>query len=73
MRQMKSSKEPVVLTVNGEAALAVEDADSDQEPLELKERAETVAVLRQRLSTMKQTTARSAEKFFKEFFAAKIR
>jgi prevent-host-death family protein len=70
MRQMKRTKEPVILTVNGKAALVIQDADSYQELLELKERAETVAVLRQRLSTLNQKKPRSAEKFFDEFFAA---
>ena len=44
MRQMKKTKEPIVLTVNGKAAVVVQDAESYQELLELKERAETVEV-----------------------------
>ena len=70
MRQMKKTKEPVVLTVNGKAAFVVQDAESYQQLLELKERAETIAVLRQRLNTLNQKKPRSAEKFFNEFFAS---
>ena len=36
MRQMKKTKEPVVLTVNGKAAVVVQDAESYQKLLELK-------------------------------------
>jgi prevent-host-death family protein len=51
MRQMKKTKEPVVLTVNGKAAIVIQDAESYQRLLELKERAEVVETLRQRLAT----------------------
>jgi prevent-host-death family protein len=40
MRQMKKTKEPVVLTVNGKAAIVVQDAESYQSLLELRERTE---------------------------------
>src|SRR5437867_3240597 len=69
MRQLKKTKEPVVLTVNGSAAVVVQDAESYQELLELKERTETVDVLRQRLGTLSRKRGRKAEEFFTEFFA----
>src|SRR2546428_1765994 len=69
MRQMKKTKEPVVLTVNGKAAVVVQDAQSYQELLELKEHSETVEVLRQRLATLGRRKRRTAEEFFTEFFA----
>ena len=69
MRQMKKTKEPVVLTVNGKAAIVIQDAESYQRLLELKERAEVVATLRQRLATRGQKKGRTAEDFFTEFFA----
>jgi prevent-host-death family protein len=47
---MKKTKEPIVLTVNGKAAVVVQDAESYQSQLDLKERSETIAVLRQRFS-----------------------
>jgi prevent-host-death family protein len=68
-RQMKKTKEPVVLTVNGKAAVVVQDAQSYQSLLELKERAETVEVLRQRLGTVGRKKERTADQFFTEFFA----
>jgi prevent-host-death family protein len=68
MRQMKKTKEPVVLTVNGKAAIVVQDAESYQRLLELKERSEVVETLRQRLATRSQKKGRTAEEFFAEFF-----
>ena len=69
MRQMKKTKEPVVLTVNGKAAIVVQDAESYQRLLEMKERAEAVEVLRKRLATFDRKKARTADEFFAEFFA----
>ena len=69
MRQMKKTKEPVVLTVNGKAAVVVQDAESYQSLLELKERSEAVEILRQRLASLGGKRGRPAEGFFTEFFA----
>lgn len=69
VRQMKKTKEPVVLTINGKAAIVVHDAESYQELLELKERADTVGVLRQRLASLGRRKGRTADEFFSEFFA----
>ena len=68
MRLMKKTKEPVVLTINGKAELVVQDAESYQQLLELKERADTVEVLRQRLTTLGNKRGRTADQFFTEFF-----
>jgi prevent-host-death family protein len=68
MRQMKKTKEPIVLTVNGKAAVVVQDAESYQKLLELKERAEVVEILRQRLASRGRRKGRTAEDFFNEFF-----
>jgi prevent-host-death family protein len=69
VRQMKKTGEPIVLTVNGRAEIVVQDAESYQQLLELKERAEAVEVLRERLTTMSKKKGRKAEEFFAEFFA----
>ena len=69
LRQMKKTKEPIVLTVNGKAALVIQDAESYQSLLELKERAEVVETLRQRLKSLGRKKGRPAEDFFIEFFA----
>lgn len=69
MRLMKKTKAPVVLTVNGKAAVVIQDAESYQSLLELKERTEILETLRERLSTLGQKKGRPAEDFFTEFFA----
>ncbi len=68
MRQMKKTREPVVLTVNGKAELVVQDAESYQRLLELKERSEVIQTLRQRLATLGNKKGRTADEFFKAFF-----
>ena len=68
MRQMKKTKAPVVLTINGKAAVVVQDAESYQRLLELKERTEVVETLRQRLASLSRKKGRPVEDFFTEFF-----
>ncbi len=51
IKQIKATKEPVILTVNGKAEVVVQDAESYQKLVEAKERAETVAVLCERLKS----------------------
>ena len=69
MRQMKKTKDPIVLTVNGKAAVVVQDAESYQKLLELKERTEVIETLRERLASARNKKGRAAEDFFTEFFA----
>src|SRR5579872_5004111 len=69
VKHLKKTKAPLVLTVNGKAELVVQDAASYQELLDVKERMETVAILRRRLATLKDNKGRPAEEFFAEFFS----
>jgi prevent-host-death family protein len=69
MKQMKKTKEPVVLTVNGKAALVIQDAESYQDLMEAKDRAEAVEGIRRGLADMKAGRSQPADEFFKEFFA----
>jgi prevent-host-death family protein len=71
VRQMKRTKEPVVLTVNGKAELVVQDAESYQELLEAKDRIEALEGIRRGLESMKHQRGKPAEAFFAEFFAEK--
>jgi prevent-host-death family protein len=52
IKQIKATKQPVVLTVNGKADAVILDAESYQNLVEAKEYAETVAVLRERLNSL---------------------
>lgn len=71
VRQMKKTKEPVVLTVNGKAALVVQDAESYQKLLEAKDRMEAIAGIKRGLESMKRHQGKPATEFFSEFFAEK--
>jgi prevent-host-death family protein len=71
VRQMKKTKQPVVLTVNGKAELVVQDAESYQELLEAKDRMEAIQGIRRGLESMKRNAGKPADKFFQEFFAEK--
>lgn len=63
MRQIKRTKEPVILTVNGKAALVVQDAESYQKLLKMKDHIETVDILRKRLASLKEKKGLPAEEF----------
>lgn len=52
IKQIKATKEPVVLTVNGKVEVVVQDAESYQKLIEAKEYAETVAVLKERIEEL---------------------
>lgn len=54
VRQMKKTKTPVVLTVNGKAELVVQDAGSYQKLLEAKDRMEAIAGIKRGLESMKR-------------------
>ena len=71
VRQMKKTKAPVVLTVNGKAELVVQDAESYQALLEAKDRIETIEGIKRGLESMKSKRGKPAEEFFRELFAEK--
>lgn len=52
--RLKKKKAPLVLTVNGRAALVVQDARSYQEMLDRLQQAETLAAIRQGLKQFQQ-------------------
>lgn len=65
---LKRSKHPIVLTVNGKAELVVQDAQSYQELLEAAELVETLKGIKQGLEQMKAGRGKTAEDFFAEMF-----
>ena len=69
MKQLKKTKEPVILTVNGKAELVVQDAESYQKLMEAKDRMEAIEGIRRGLESMKAGRGRPAEEVFKEMFA----
>lgn len=71
MKQLKKSKRPVVLTVNGKAEAIVQDAGAYQRLLDITARADAREGIRQGLEQSKRGQGRDAEEFFAEFEAAR--
>lgn len=64
VKQMKETRSPVVLTVNGKAELIVQDAESYQALLDTVERAEAIEGIRRGLEQMKRGEGQPAEEVF---------
>lgn len=69
VRQMKKTKAPVILTVNGKAELVVQDAESYQRLLEAKDRMETIEGIKRGLESMRRQRGKPATDFFRAFFS----
>lgn len=54
IKQVRDTKRPIVLTVNGKAAVVVQDAESYEQMAEARDRAEVVALLRERHEHVKK-------------------
>ena len=54
VKQVRETKRPVVLTVNGAAAVVVQDAESYDDLVARCERAEGAAILRERLDYVRK-------------------
>ncbi len=66
MNQMKKTRRPVVLTVNGKAELVVQDAESYQEILERLERFEAVEAIRLGIAAAEEGRAKPARQALTE-------
>lgn len=69
--KLKKTGQPVILTVNGKAELVVQDAESYQKLLDAQDRMAAIEGIKRGLESMKRNAGKSAEKFFREFFAEK--
>ena len=65
---LKRTKHPLILTVNGKAELVVQDAQSYQELLEAAELIETLKGIKRGLGQMKEEKGKTADSFFAEMF-----
>jgi len=70
LKQIKKSKRPVVLTVNGKAAAVIQDPEAYQRLLDIAAQAEAREGIRQGLEDARKRRSRPAKEFFKEFEAA---
>ena len=70
LKQLRKSKRPMVLTVKGEAAAVVQDAEAYQRLLDIAARADAGEGIRQGLEQSRRGQGRDIEDFFAEFEAA---
>jgi prevent-host-death family protein len=66
LRQLKRSKRPVVLTVNGKAEAVVQDAEAYQRLLDIAARADIYEAIRQGVDDAVHGRTRPARKVFNE-------
>lgn len=66
MKQLRKSKRPVVLTVNGKAAAIVQDAEAYQRLLDIAARADAEEGIRQGLDDVAHGRTRPAKEVFDE-------
>ena len=64
IEQLKSTGQPMVLTVNGKAEVVVQDAASYQAMLDLLDRAEAIAGIQRGLDSVEKGEGIPAEKAF---------
>lgn len=67
LKQIKKSKRPIVLTVNGKAAAIVQDAEEYQRLLDIAARADVFEALRQSDDDIAHGRTQPAEEVFAEF------
>lgn len=68
VKQIKKTKEPMILTVNGKPSVVVQDAGAYEELMKFKDRMETIAGIKRGLEAMKRGQSRPAEEVFAELF-----
>ncbi len=69
MKQLRKTKRPLVLTVNGKAAAVVQDAEAYQRLLDIAARADANEGIRQGRDDAAHGRTRPAREFFDEFEA----
>jgi prevent-host-death family protein len=68
LKQLRKTKEPMVLTVKGKASVVVQDAAAYEELMRFKDRMETIAGIKRGLAAMRKGESRPAEEVFAELF-----
>ena len=67
IKQLKKSKRPIVLTVNGKAAAVVQDPEAYQRLLDIAASADEEEAIRQGLEDVAHGRTRPAREVFEEF------
>jgi prevent-host-death family protein len=66
IRQLKETGHPLILTINGKAEIVVQDARSYQRLLDLEERLETIAAVKEALGSAERGEGEPMDKVFDE-------
>lgn len=66
LRQLKETRRPMLLTVNGQAAFVLQDAAAYQEMLEMAERARAIDAIRRGLEDVEAGRTQPASEAFEE-------
>lgn len=69
MKQMKKTKQPIVLTVNGKAEMVVLDAESYEDYLREKDRQEAIAGIRRGMADFEAGRTKSSDEVFERLFS----
>ena len=64
LAQLKSTGQPLILTINGKAELVVQDARSYQRLLDLAERLETIEAVKAGIASADRGEGRPIDEFF---------
>lgn len=67
LRQLKKTKKPIVLTVNGKAEMVVIDANSYEDYLREKDRQDMIASVKRGIADMKAGRVKDADEVFRDF------
>ena len=67
LKQLKKTRKPIVLTVNGKAEAVVQDAEAYQRLLDIAARADASEGIRQGLEDIKEGRTRPAREVLEEF------
>lgn len=68
VKQIRETKEPMILTVKGKPSVVVQDAESYEELMRFKDRMETIAGIKRGLEAMNRGESKPAEEVFAELF-----
>jgi len=66
LAQLKSTGQPVILTINGKAEIVVQDAKSYQRLLDLAERLETIEAVKEGIASANRGEGRPVDELFED-------
>lgn len=71
VRQLKRTRRPIVITINGKPEFVVQDVESYRKLVDAVDCTETIAGIKRGLESMRRKAGKPADTFFEEFFIEK--